>query len=112
MSSFWWEEKKDLSKRVPSLDTGITNSKSSVNFDSIFSNENFKSLESMFDESELAIAKYKVQNRSIADIAEILGISVEEVNQKIGFMTAVYKKTFPEASVKPNYRTINSKMGR
>lgn len=110
--AFWWEEKKDNKNKIPSLDTGVTNAKCSFESDFIFSSENFKNISSMFDEMELKIAFYKAQKRTHAEIAEILGISAEEVGKKVRFMSSVYRKTFPDESQKTNFRTIISPKGR
>lgn len=109
---FWWNEEKTNQKCIPSLDTGITNERTSISEDSIFSSENFKNISSMFDETELKIAKYKAQNRSNDDIATLLEMPYEEVFKKVRFMIAVYKQTFPEEVAKTNFRTINSRKGR
>lgn len=108
---FWWEEPRPYNQThsVPSLDTGFTNAKNSRTDESVFESENFKNISSMFDEVELSIAKYKSQNRTNEDIAEILNIPVLEVSAKINEMLAIYRKTFPVETSKTNYRTISSK---
>ena len=106
--AFWWEDYHSTN-RIPSLDTGLTNAKTLRTEESIFESKNFKNISSMFTEFELKVAKFKAQNRTDADIAEILNISVSEVEESIKFMKNVYRKTFPVEEVKTNYRTISSK---
>jgi hypothetical protein len=111
--SFWWNEKNDSSKNmVPSLDSGSTNFKSSTHIISIFETENFKNISSMFTKDEQKIAKYKSQNRTESEIAEIMGITVNDVISAVHTMSSIYATIYGQQKSNSNYRTINSKMGR
>ena len=108
--SFWWEDRKQ-ERKTPSLTTGNINARRHNVLSINYSGENFKSIESLFDETELKIVDLKQAGKSFSEIASILKISQEEVTEKIRFVNETYRRIFEEEEI-IKYRTIKSERSR